>query len=155
MFRFVVPLLAAGLFDCAGNGIDWVRFNDADDGIQFEVTTALDRGDPITSELHSTTGAVVVGTVTISPGSGPVGTLHTVIVEIADDYEEIVGRVTIAVDAGNRGLDDFEMLRDSADHGFWELELESSGVLGESRTDAFEVRLFEEDDGTSGADTGS
>lgn len=149
MIRFVVPLLSISAFDCAGGGMDLVRFNNESDEIRVEVTTSSDTGDSVTADLMSTTGAIVVGVVTVEPGSGPVGTLHTVTIDIDDEYEDIVVRASLSIDAGVRGLDDFLLTRDSADDGLWRLELESSGVEGEERTDVFAVELFEVDDGTS------
>ncbi len=149
MIRFVVPLLSLGVFDCAENGVDLVRFNNEDDEVRVEVTTSSDVGDPVTADLLSTTGAVVVGEVTVDPGSGPVGTLHIVTIDIDDEYEDIVVRASLSIDAGERGLDDFILTRDSADSGLWRLELESSGVDGEARTDVFSIELFEADDGTN------
>lgn len=149
MIRIVVPLLSLGVFDCAENGVDLVRFNNVGDEVEVQVTTSSDLGDPVTVDLHSTTGAVVVGEVTVDPGSGPVGTLHVVTIDMDDEYEDIVVRAALSIDAGVRGLDDFILTRDSADSGLWRLELESSGVEGEARTDVFTVELYEADDGTS------
>ena len=113
-------------------------------------------GEPVTVELFSTTGAVMVGTATVDPGSGPVGTMHTILVDVEDDYEDDVRRVTVDVDAGDRGIEDFMMTRDSADRSLWELELESSGVPGEARTDVFTIRLFSvAEEGESSEDTAS
>jgi hypothetical protein len=147
VIRIVVPLLSLGIFDCATVGVDLVRFNSEDDEIRVEVTASLDVGDAVTGDLLSTTGAVVVGEVTVEPGSGPVGTLHVVTIDIDDEYEDIVVRTSLSIDAGVRGLDDFDLTRDSADSGLWRLELESSGVDDETRTDVFTVELFEVDDG--------
>ena len=146
MFRFVIPLMAAGIFDCDGDARIWVQFNSDDDIIEVEVTESADLGESVSEDLSSTTGAVVVGSVTVDPGSGPVGTLHTVQVNVEDEFADDVGRVTLGVDAGTRGIDDFELTRDSADRGLWQIEVESSGVAGESRTDTFTVSLFTEEE---------
>lgn len=145
MIRFIVPLLSLGIFDCPGNSANWVRFNAGDDEITVEVTRSLDLGESVSEDLLSTTGSVVVGTILVDPGSGPVGTMHTVLVDVEDEYEEIVRRVTITVDAGQRGAEEFDMQRDSADHSLWEIELESTGVEGETRIDVFRPRLYEDD----------
>lgn len=151
--RVVVPLISLGIFECSGDGVDWARFNSLDDEVEIQVTAGSDLGDPVTIELFSTTGSIIVGTATVDPGSGPVGTLHTLTVNVYDDYEDVVERVQIIASTNDRGEDEFELQRDSADHGVWQVQLESSGVTGEERTDVFTVRLYEVDDGSVTFDT--
>lgn len=138
----MVPALLL-LFACKGDGeITWVAFNWDQDRVEIEVTDG-DVGEPVTADLHSTTGNEVVGSVSVDPGSGPVGTDHTVVIEVFDDWQEQVDRATTATDAGDRGATEHEMVRDSADHGLWQLVLRSLGEEGETRTDTFTFRLYE------------
>jgi hypothetical protein len=139
----IAALLLAGCD--GGDDTSWARFN-ADDTVQVEVTASEDLGEAVSADLHSTTGARVVGSVVVDPGSGPVGTDHEVTVEVLDEWEDEVGRVTVRTDAGERGVEDHELWRDSADHGLWVRTLTSVGVEGEERTDTFSVRLWVEDE---------
>ena len=91
--------------------------------------------------LTSTTGAVDVGDVTVDPAAGPVGTDHEVIVLVADEYEQDVGRVTVET-SGERGTQTHVALQDSADHGLWRVLVTSLGAEGEVRTDTFTTRLW-------------
>ena len=141
-------------FWCKPNDVEYLRFN-GNDVIQVEVTAGDTVGVPVTIDLTSSSGAIVVGTATVDPGSGPVGTRHEVSVQVANAYEEIVERVTLEVDSGQRGLAEFELSQDSADHGYWWLELESVGEPGETRTDSFTIVLWEVDLEGEGDDTGS
>jgi hypothetical protein len=105
-------------------------------------TAALSRKDSI--DLTSSTGLVVLGTATVSPAGGPVGTIHELSVVIDDEYEESVGRVTVRTDSGERGKDEYELEGDSADEGYWKITLVSAGDSDEVREDSFTIRLFEE-----------
>ncbi len=151
----MTALLAALLLTgCSSDDeIIWLRFN-ADDAVQVEVTASDTLGDTVSGELYSTTGAVLVGSVVVDPGSGPVGTDHEVVVEVLDDWEELVGKVTVLTDSGERGTEEHELWRDSADHGLWVRTLTSAGSEGEQRTDSFSVRLWSEDEGAGDGDTG-
>lgn len=147
----IAALLFASLASCPGDA-NWDRFNGLEDELSLELTSDA-VGDAVTTDLNSTTGAVVVGTATIDPGSGPSGTRHVVLVDVDDEFEETVGRVSIFVDAGSRGREEFELVRDSADIGIWEVELESFGEEGETRTDTVSFRLWQLREGSSTADT--
>lgn len=155
--RTFATLLWVSAVGCPDSDVEWARFNATDDQVEVALTTSDTVGDPVSTELHSSTGAVVVGTGTVDPGSGPAGTRHTVQVDVADAYQETVGRVSVFVDAGARGREEFELERDSADIGYWQLEIESYGDAGESRTDTFAFRLWQVADGTliTDFDTGS
>lgn len=133
---------------------EWARFN-ADDRLEVQVTApGTAPGEPVETELHSTTGGTLIGTAEIDPGSGPVGTDHDVWVRIGDAWEETVGRVSIEVDSGERGVESFELQRDSADHGLWNIELRSEGEEGETRTDTFLFQLWVPGEDTGAVDTG-
>jgi len=126
---------------CNNDEMTWVRFN-GNDFLEVEVTAAEVLGPPVSTNLTSTTGAVLLGSASVDPGSAPTGTDHEVVVEIDDDYEETVGRVSVEVDAGARGTETFELRQDSADHGYWWLRVRSVGDLEEERTDRFSFRLW-------------
>ena len=85
-----------------------------------------------------------VGTGIATPTFGPVGTRHTLRVEVLDAFQDIVQRVTVYTE-GQRGDDEIDLRQDSADAGSWAIELESLGEPDEVRTDTFEIRLYEPD----------
>ncbi|MBN2799195.1 MAG: hypothetical protein JXX28_08625 [Deltaproteobacteria bacterium] len=136
-------LFFVGLSSCLEEDVVWEQFNQ-DDQLQVSVTASAELGAPVSAALHSTTGAVVVGEVTVDPGSGPVGTLHTVSVAVLEDWVDVVSKVTLLTDAGERGVQETELWQDSADHGLWVRSVQSEGAVGESRTDTFTVQLWAE-----------
>ena len=155
----VLPLLGAS--DCGSKDEDtYVQFNADDDTLTIDVGTE-DVGEAVSIDLHSTTGSVVIGTATVDPSSGPIGTEHTITVEIFDAYENMVDRVSVRTDSGDRGEDEYDLVGDSADEGFYKLTLVSVGDEGETRQDSFTVRVWDiedDDDGEPGdtaQDTGS
>jgi hypothetical protein len=112
--------------------------------VEVEVVDSDDLGPAVEGDLRSTTGSNVLGLVSVDPGSGPAGTDHILSVNVDEDYSEIVQRVTVIADAGVRGLDEYELRQDSADHGLWVITLTSVGEMGETRTDLFEIALWED-----------
>jgi hypothetical protein len=130
-------------FSCSDDETVWKAFNADTDAATVEVT-ASEAGDPVTVELHSTTGATVVGSATVDPGSGPVGTVHRVAVDVSDDFVDRVGRVEVVTDSGDRGSRTFSLLQDSADDSLWVVDVVSDGAEGEVRSDTFTFALFEE-----------
>jgi len=155
---FAVPPFAL-LFLACGEGDDttWVQFNAEDNQyLEVEVLPVGDAaGEPVSLDLLSNIGLTVVGTAEIDPGSAPVGTDHLVSVEIFDDFELQVQRVTVFIasepvsDLDGDGVDDarsnseYELLHDSADLGVWARSFESHGEDDERRTDAFQFFLWE------------
>jgi hypothetical protein len=123
-----------------------IQFNGMDDAFDVGIVASDELGSVSDIELLSTTGAVVVGTASLDPSTGPVGTDHLIQVDISDDWEEVVSRVTVLVDAGDRGNAEYEFIQDSADHGYWETELTSLGEEGETRTDTFTLQLWQSED---------
>jgi hypothetical protein len=113
------------------------RFVLADDGVTEVPESAA-------VVLTSSTGAVEIGTGTVTPSAGPIGTMHTVMVDITEEYAEDVDRVTVRTDSGDRGEDEYDLERDSAGEGYWVFELESQGEDGEQRTDTLTFFLYEE-----------
>ncbi len=100
----------------------WVQFNADDDTLGVDITASEDLGEAREGAVTSTSGTVELGYAIVTPGSGPVG----------------------RGDAGARGVDEYDLQRDSADHGHWWIELTSVGSEGEERTDTLTVRLWEE-----------
>jgi len=143
VFRAVAAALLVSAIDCSPGAVEWGRFNASTDELQVGLISDGPQGPAVDTVLHSTTGAVDVGTANVDPGTGPLGTRHLVSVHVADEWMDVVDRVSVWIDAGPRGREEFELVRDSADHGYWQLEVESSGEPGESRTDTFSVRLWQ------------
>ena len=135
-------LLLLSLVACKDKEPDYAQFNGTD-VIEVEVTAAEETGEAVEEVLSSSTGTVEVGKVTETPGSGPVGTDHEIIVEVEDDFEDIVVLATVVTDAGDRGDDEYELRQDSADHGVWVVTLTSLGAEGEERTDTFTIYLWQ------------
>lgn len=135
----VVGPLALGGCDLT-NDAGWVRFNA--DG----QTVALSVGPDAPSEdgeltLLSTTESVEVGSLTVSPGGGPVGTEHAIVVVVEDDFEDQVDRVTL-VTRGDRGSQTHLLVQDSADPGLWQIDIVSLGADDEVREDELLLRLW-------------
>jgi hypothetical protein len=127
---------------CAtSNDEGFIAFNAEDESLDILVTVEPAVDEVATRVLNSTTGAVEVGTVTVDPAAGPVGTDHTIIVLVDDLYEEQVERVTIRT-SGDRGDQSHLAVQDSADHGLWKVVVTSLGAEGETRTDTFTTRLW-------------
>ena len=125
------------------------QFNADDDDLSIEVGVDAEL-DATAIELHSTTGEVVIGTASVTPGGGPIGTEHVILVEIDDDYQEIVDRASVRTDSGDRGEDEYDLSPDSADEGLYKLTILSVGEEGEQRTDTLTVRVWDEDGDSDG-----
>jgi hypothetical protein len=126
---------------CGGNDEEFDRFN-GDDSVTVRVTASTDLGDPVSTDLTSTTGAVIIGTGSVVPGSGPVGTDHQITVVLDDAYSDEVVKALVRADAGDRGVEDHDLVQDSANHGIWAGTLTSLGAEGEERSDTFTFELF-------------
>jgi hypothetical protein len=120
------------------------------DDEQVTITIGGEELPAVSTLLHSTTGQLEIGTGSVDPGGGPVGTVHRVLVEIADEYASDVDRVTVRTSSGDRGDDEFELDNDSAGEGIWALEITSVGEDGESREDTLTFRLWESTGDTAG-----
>jgi hypothetical protein len=132
-----------GLLACNfGEQEEWLRFNGSD-AVSVDVVAEDILGELIEGDLRSTTGTISLGFFSVYPGSAPAGTDHDVLVYIDEDYEEMVGKVSVITDAGTRGSDEYELRQDSANHGLWAVTLTSVGDPGEIRTDNFEIALWE------------
>ena len=138
-------MLLAVLLACTeGDEVTYAQFNADTDLLTIQVGTD-EVLDPATISLYSTTGTVEIGTASADPGGGPIGTEHTLTVEIFDDWENDVSRVSVRTDSGDRGEDEYDLEADSADEGLYQIVLVSVGEEGESREDTFTVRVWEND----------
>jgi hypothetical protein len=149
-------MILAVLLACTeGDEVTYTRFNATDDTLTIQVGTS-ELLDPVAISLYSTTGTVEIGSANVDPGGGPIGTIHTLTVEIFDDWENEVSRVSVRTDSGDRGEDEYDLEADSADEGLYLYELSSAGDEGESREDTFTINVWEDDssDTTSSSDTG-
>lgn len=141
---------------CGGDEeIVYEQYNALDDTLEIEVGIE-DTLDPVDIVLFSTTGEVEVGTAVVRPGGGPIGTRHDMVVVVFDEYQDVVDRASVRTNSGNRGKDEYDLTRDSADEGVYKLTLESDGAAGEIRTDELTFRLWDaivvEDEETQAAD---
>jgi hypothetical protein len=137
-FSLILPALIGCKEDIV---LEYEQFNDVSDTLSVQVGVEKNT-TPATIDLHSTTGQIIVGWAEMSPSAGPIGTKHTLVVNVDNRWEDEVSRVTIRTDSGSRGKDEYDMVTDSADEGLHQLELISVGSEGESRTDYFTVRLW-------------
>ncbi len=156
MRRWAEPTLALILLaGCESDEEEtYVQFNADDEALSVEVGAA-EAGEPSSITLHSTTGEIEIGTATVDPGSGPIGTEHTITVEIFNNYEHMVDRVSVRTDSGDRGEDEFDLRPDSADEGYYERALVSVGEDGEQRTDTLTIFVWDvegDEDGEAGTE---
>lgn len=135
--------------------VSYVQFNATGESLTIQVGDASLLDSEASVELTSTTGSVVVGQATVTPAGGPVGTEHELTVEVFDDYENQVDRVSVRTDSGERGEDEYDLIGDSADEGFWKISLLSAGEADEVREDTFTIRLWESTLEDTTVDTGS
>lgn len=136
----VAALACAG---CPGEEEQLVprQFNGED---TFEVSVAPGEvGPSVVRDLTSSTGSAVVGTITIEPGSGPVGTEHRLTVVVAPEFTARIDLAEVEIEPVERDPRTIALEQDSADPGVWVRTVQSFGVDGEVRTDLFTVRLFE------------
>ncbi len=144
--------LAAG---CGGDSdLGWVAFSSEGESLVIEVIDGPPADDAALRDLTSTTGSVIVGTATVEPARGPVGTEHQVTVAVDDEYEEVVRRVTLETE-GDRGSQRHLLVRDSADLGLWRVDVISLGTEGETRQDTFTFRLWRPAEEDEEPDTGA
>ena len=136
----IVPLLLVLSCEDEETGT-YVQFNNSEDTMVIYVGSEI--MDPHTVELTSSTGDNIVGQATVNPQGGPCGTEHTITVVVNDAYEDQVSRVTVLTDSGDRGQDEYDLEQDSADEGYFKLDLQSSGEDGETREDILSFRLYE------------
>lgn len=145
-------LLPCVLFVVAGctsdTEVSWTQYNASDNAVNIEVGAA-EFTEPVSVVLTSNTGAVELGTGSVDPGGGPVGTLHTITVQVADEYASDIGRASVRLDSGDRGVDEFDLEADATGEGYWVVELTSVGNTDEVRTDSLTFRLWTENTSTT------
>ncbi|MCB9680911.1 MAG: hypothetical protein H6733_05510 [Alphaproteobacteria bacterium] len=150
MPRALWLLVAGGLLAGCPNNSDgtttkqvWVRFN-GDDAIPVVVTAGACDPTPLVTDLMSTTGETRIGTVTLDPPCGPVGTEHRITVDLLTrDFGARVQRAEIDAASGDRGTWRIELEQDSADERVWVRDVTSYGTAGEEREDTFYILLYE------------
>lgn len=143
---------------CDKDEVVWVQFNQSGQTLEVEVLPSdAEPGEALSISLMSNLGRTEIGVAAVDPGSGPVGTHHTLTVDVFDEFEAIIGRVTVDVrtesvadidDDGekeSRGEGEYELDHDSADPGAWALTLQSLGVEDVPRTDQFVVALWQDE----------
>ncbi|MCP4807542.1 MAG: hypothetical protein GY913_19655 [Proteobacteria bacterium] len=150
-----LPLVAS---TCTEAEVAYEQVNDASDALTVEVGVA-DELEAVQADLTSNTGAVVVGVASVSPGGGPVGTIHTVSVVVDDAYEDQVDLVRIVASADKRDDREFDLTQDAFDEGIWVMEIESFGGADEVRTDTLGIQLLDvtgdDDEPVVSEDTGA
>jgi hypothetical protein len=142
------------LLGCEEEEIEYNLFNGTSDIIEVSVGGS-DELPATEIDLLSSTGQVIVGSAILTPGGGPVGTRHSLVIEVGDLWEARVTRVVVIADAGERGIEEFTLERDSADAGYHQIDIVSVGEEGESRTDSLTIRLYQEDKSWESIDTGT
>ena len=103
---------------------------------QVEAERSIDLLDAATDTL--------LGTATVDPGAGPVGTEHNIVVFIEDDYRNLVDRVTVRSFSGARGIDEYALDIQDAGEEVYETTLISVGDEGETRADLLTIRAWDE-----------
>lgn len=126
-----------------GEATTWKQYNAEDNSVVIEVGMA-EVLPAVTTALTSNTGAVELGAASVDPGGGPIDTMHTIEVQIESAYAEDIDRVSVRLDAGDRGVDEFNLEADSTGEGIWVLQVRSVGEAGETRTDTLTFRLWDE-----------
>lgn len=145
-------LFVAFLFACDEETTTiWQQYN-ADDDVLTIAVGAADVLPMVSTTLRSSTGEVEIGSASVDPGGGPVGTVHVVRVEVVDEYADDIGRASVRTDSGARDEDEYDLEADSTGEGIYKLEIISVGESDETRDDTFTFRLWTavEDTGDAG-----
>jgi hypothetical protein len=147
-----LSLLAAA---CPPAEATFRTINDAENCLDVRVGP----DDPEAAQIDVTdgNGSRVVGTLTVTPGAGPVNTVHLFQVDFADEgFAAEVDRVLLISDNnfedrsdGGVGTREFEMLPVPGLPNAFDAELTSGGEDGEQRTDRFCVEAQAQDDAGS------
>ena len=149
-------LLLGGLVVFAGcnkaDDTSWSQYNAEDNTVSIDVGAA-EVEDAVSVTLTSNTGSVELGSGTVDPGGGPIGTMHTISVVVSDDYASDIDRVSVRLDSGDRGEDEYDLDADATGEGYWVYQLYSVGDEGETRTDTLTFRLWEAVTSTDTGDT--
>jgi hypothetical protein len=135
-------LLVLSTFACNKEaGVQYDQYNATNDTLSIQVGTE-DVLDPIEIPLMSSTGQVEVGLARVDPGGGPIGTRHDFVVEVYDEFQDVVDRASVRLKAPRRGEDEYDLEQDSADEGVYLITLESEGGADEEREDTLTFRLW-------------
>ncbi|MEQ1564855.1 MAG: hypothetical protein ABMA64_04390 [Myxococcota bacterium] len=145
-------LLLAG---CNQEELTWVAFNADDQVLTIQVLPeGSPTGEAVSLDLLSNLGRTVVGSATVDPGSGPIGTSHLLTVDVLDEFEALVGRASVEVvseavtdldgdgEPDPRDNDGYDLRQDSADPGAYAITLQSLGDADEAREDEFVLHLW-------------
>ncbi|HHO54499.1 MAG TPA: hypothetical protein ENK18_27410 [Deltaproteobacteria bacterium] len=152
-----VLISCAWLTGCDNADLVWVPFNSGDQELSILVQPDCtdEQAAPSVLELQSSLRKRHVGDAVVTPGCGAVGTEHELAVEVFDEWQDLVGRVTVTViseavsdldgdgEADSRGEQVYDLRRDSADIGVYAITLQSQGAPGETREDVFQIVLFQ------------
>lgn len=151
-------LLLLASSGCQGEELVWVPFNASGQRIEVLVNDDCSGSDGETTlELESSLSKRHVGDAVVTPPCGPVGTEHEIAVEVFDEWQDLVGRVTVESlsgrasdldgdgDQDRRDSAEYTLRQDSADIGVWAIMLQSLGNDSESRTDRLELVLWQPD----------
>ena len=122
-------------------GIQYDQYNATNDTLTLQVGTETVL-DAIEIPLMSSTGQVEVGLARVDPGGGPIGTNHDFVVEVYDEFQDVVDRASVRLKSPGRGEDEYDLEQDSADEGVYLVTLESEGAEGEQREDLLTFRLW-------------
>jgi len=134
--------LVLGLVACDTTAsTSWVQYNADGDSVTVSVGVA-ELLPAVSTTLLSSTGEVEIGSAQVDPGGGPIGTTHTVLVTVAEAYSADVERVSVRLDSGDRGVDEFDLDADSTGTGIFKRELQTVGDEGETREDTVTFRLW-------------
>lgn len=147
MTRLVSVLaVSAALVACnKDEGTQYDQYNADGDVLEIEVGIDTEL-EPVETPLLSSTGQVEVGLARVTPGGGPIGTEHDVVIEVYDAYQDVIDRASVRIRSPGRGVDEYDLEQDSADEGVYLRALESVGADGEVRTDTLTFRLWTIDD---------
>ncbi|MSQ02464.1 MAG: hypothetical protein EXR71_11330 [Myxococcales bacterium] len=141
--------LVLGLVACdTADETTYEQYNADGDSVTVSVGVA-ELLPAVTTVLHSSTGEVEVGTASVDPGGGPVGSTHTVLVSLSEDYVADVDRVSVRTDSGDRGEDEYDLEPDSTGTGIYKRELVTVGGEDETRDDVLTFRLWTAVEGDS------
>ncbi len=136
-------LLALLFMACKGDDeVEYTQFNVDDDEVVISVGEP-EVLDPVSTVIRSTTGEVEIGSAVVSPGGGPIGTDHEVVIIVFDDYQDQVDRVSVRTQSPGRGEDEYDLIQDSADEGYYKLTITSAGEPDEKRDDTLTFRLWQ------------
>lgn len=146
-----LPSLLLGLFALSAcNNDEEVKYQqiNAEDDALTVLVGEPELLDPVNTVVRSSTGEVEIGSAEVSPGGGPIGTDHEVVVIVFDDYQDLVDRVSIRTRSPGRGEDEYDLIQDSADEGYYKLTITSAGTDDEQREDTLTVRLWQAEETT-------